>query len=118
MQAANTSFSGSRGPTNKTHKTGSHYSYGEKRHKELNSCEKSITGRLDSVHMQLDLNETRVSSRHNLVNSITRLHKGLSYYFLGKDGNWLKSDDDLLLLSDVEAMLSISAQCSKFSQWE
>ena len=46
------------------------------------------------------------------------IHKGLTYCFLGKDGNWLKSEEDFLPLVETEASLSISVQNSTFSQHE
>ena len=77
-----------------------------------------MTGGLANAYIKLDLNKIRVSTRHDLVNSIIRLRKRLSYYFLRKDSNWLKSEECFLSLADIEAMLSLSAQCSTFSQHE
>ena len=60
---------------NKAHEIGTHFSYVEKRHKELCSHENSTSSGLANVCTKLDLNKTRMSSRKNLVNSMLRLHK-------------------------------------------
>ena len=37
---------------------------------------------------------------------------------MGKDGNWLKSEEYFLSLADTEAMLSVSEKYSTFSLYE
>ena len=61
-------FPEAQGLLSKAHKTGTHFSYGEKKHRELHSFEKITTGGLDNICIKLDLNETGVSSGHDLVN--------------------------------------------------
>ena len=71
----------------KSHRTGAHFSYFEKRHEELYSHEKNTLGGLAIAHEKLDLNETRDSARQNLAHSILMIHKRIECYAVGKYGN-------------------------------
>ena len=64
----------------KAYKVGDHFSRDEKRYKELHSYENNAPGGLAGIYITLDLNETRVSARHNLVCSILRLHRVLACF--------------------------------------
>ena len=79
----------------KAHEIGSHFSHGEKRYGESYSFESSTYGGVASVLAKLDINETRELFRHNLACSMTRLHKVLRHYFLGKKGNMSREELDL-----------------------
>ena len=102
----------------RAHKTGTHFSYGEKWYKELYSYQQNIPSGLANIYIKLDLNATRVSARHSLVHSILRPHKGLAYYFFGKEGNWIHTSSDFKQLAEIEGILCLSAQYSTFFQYE
>ena len=73
---------------------------------------------LVSICVKVDLNKKQVSARYNILHFILRLHKELACYFVGKDGNWTKTEEDLSPLVEKESILSISAQQSTFAQNE
>ena len=50
----------------------------KKIHRELHDYENNIAVELANVHAKLDLNYTGTSAKHNVVQSILRLHKGLA----------------------------------------
>lgn len=78
----------------------------------------NISGGLPKIYIQVDLNGTRVSARHKLLYSILRLHKGLMYYFINKEGDYVKTSQDFKEIADLEGVLQISAHYSTFSQFE
>ena len=76
-----------------------------------------MTDGLASICVIVDLNETRVSTRCDLLYSILRLHKGLEHYFLGNYGDWIKKKH-FLPLAYMESASNISSQCAAFVQHE
>ena len=77
-------FQEAHGLLNKYRETGTRFSHGEKRCKELHGYENNMNCGITNVCIKLDRNKTRVSSRYDLVNLIIRLQKELSCYFFGK----------------------------------
>ena len=71
-----------------------------------------------SICIKSDLSKTWVLARHDTAHSILRFHKGISYYFVGKYGNWMYASDDFLTFATIEGVLWLSEQYSPFLQHE
>lgn len=94
-----------------------HFSYST-RHDRLLEHADQVNG--PKIRLKVDLNETRVTAKHNLLHSCLRMHKPLKSYALAQTPSppWMLTEAEWTTSAELESIMQVTDEAVKLCQHE